>query len=114
MSSDLNLHLFLWDLTTSPMPKAPPTLYNHNERCSVSCVLSVETSTSGCCGTLRSCSNHVVVPHSATAPQETEDYSMDFNGDFTTYSALESAPNPGDLDDDPPLQELGVIGIKVK
>ena len=50
---------------------------------------------------LRSRSNHVVVPHSATAPQETEDYPMDFDGDFTTDSALESAPDPGDLDDDP-------------
>ena len=83
------------------MPKAPPTLHNHNERHSVSHVLSVETSTSGRRGTLRSRSNHVVVPHSATAPQETEDYPMDFDGDFTTDSALESAPDPGDLDDDP-------------
>ena len=83
------------------MPKAPPTLHNHNERHSVSHVLSVETSTSGHHGTLRSCSNHVAVPHSAAAPQETEDYPMDFDGDFTTNSALESAPDPGDLDDDP-------------
>ena len=83
MLSDLNLYLLLWGLTTLPMPKSPPTLYNHNERCSVSRVLSVETSTSGHCGTLRSHSNHVAVPHSTTAPQETEDYLMDFNGDFT-------------------------------
>ena len=96
------------------MPKAPPTLYNHNERRSVSHVLSVETSTSGHHSTLRSHSDHVVVPHSTTAPQETEDYLMDFDGDFTTDSALESAPDPGDLDDDLPLQESGVIGIKVK
>ena len=70
------------------MPKAPPTLRSH--------------------------SNHVAVPHSTTAPQETEDYPMDFNEDFTDNSALESAPNPGDLDYDPSLQESGVIGIKVQ
>lgn len=39
---------------------------------------------------------------------------MDFNEDFTDNSALESAPNPGDLDYDPSLQESGVIGIKVQ
>ena len=39
---------------------------------------------------------------------------MDFYGDFTSDSALEPEPDPGNLDDDLPLQESGVIGIKVK
>lgn len=97
------------------MPKAPPTLYNHNERPSIARILSVETSASGR-RSVRTQSSHVIVPHSAIMPQATEYFPMDFNDNLDNVSAQESAPDPADMDvdNDNQPQESGVVGIKVK
>ena len=97
------------------MPKVPPTLHNHNERPFISCVLSVEASSSGH-WSVSSWSTHIAIQCPIMAPQATEYFPVDFAGDLESISVHKSALDPGDLDvnGDPQPQESGVEGIKVK
>ena len=85
------------------MPKAPPTLYNHNARPSASHVLNVNTSSSGH-HAMSSKASNVMAPV-AVAPKP-EYHLMDLNvGNFSAVQEL--APNPGNIDDEPQSQNQG-------
>lgn len=95
------------------MPKAAPTLYNHNERPSTARILSVGTAPSGR-RNLSSRANNVVVPEPAAAPSEPEYYAMDFDVDLEDISSQEATSDTGNMNEEPQPQESGVKGIQVK
>ena len=95
------------------MPKAVPTLYNHHECPTTSCILNIETTASGR-QVMTSKASSVVVPQPTAVPSLPECYPMDDDDDIPDFSTLEMASDPGDMDDDYQSHDSGVTGIKVK